>query len=82
MDTYFRLLANPNKIKNTENYNYKNINYLKLHIDKKFEKLSSKHRDKLYYIINNYINDINIVDIIIKDIINNIISDIILENEY
>lgn len=82
MDTYFRLLADPNKIKNIKNDNYKNINYLKLHINKKFEKLSSKHRDKLYYNINNYINNINIVDIIITDIINNIISEIILENEY
>ena len=72
---YFNLICNKNIISNN---NYKELNYLKEYIKKKFE-LSDKYIVDLIYInIDNYINTIDIDTIIVKEILNNIIDNIIL----
>lgn len=74
---YFNLICNKNIISNN-NSNYKDLNYLKEYIKKKFE-LSDKYIVDLIYInIDNYINTIDIDTIIVKEILNNIIDNIIL----
>lgn len=73
-DTYFRLLANPNKLLIKKEKN--KVNYLKLYIHKKFDKLEAKYINDIYTKVNNYINNIDITNIIIQDILNNIISEI------
>ena len=77
-DIYFRLLANPNKliIKKEKN----KVNYLKLYIHKKFDKIDSKYIDDIFNKVNNYINNIDITDIIISDILDTIIRDIVYGN--
>lgn len=73
-DIYFRLLANPNKLLIKKEKN--KVDYLKLYIHKKFDKLEDKYINNIYNKVNNYINKINITDIIILETINNIISEI------
>lgn len=73
-DIYFRLLANPNKLLIKKEKN--KVNYLKLYIYKKFDKIDPKYIDDIYTKVNNYINNIDITNIIIQDILNNIISEI------
>lgn len=73
-DIYFRLLANPNKILIKKEKN--KVNYLKLYIYKKFDKIEEKYINDIYTKVNNYINNIDITNIIIQDIVDNIITDI------
>ena len=73
-DIYFRLLANPNKLLIKKEKN--KVNYLKLYIYKKFDKIEEKYINDIYTKVNNYINNIDITDIIIQDILDNIISEI------
>lgn len=74
MDEYLYLLANPSK-NNKYNINtYKDINYLKLYINKKFEKEDKITKYIIYTHIDNYINSININELIINDIIDEIIK--------
>ena len=74
-DIYFRLLANPNKLIVKKQKN--KVNYLKLYIHKKFDKIDTKYIDTIFNIVDRYINNIDITDIIINDILNTIISDIV-----
>ena len=73
-DIYFRLLANPNKLLIKKEKN--KVNYLKLYINKKFDNLEDKYIKNIYIKVNNYIDKIDITDIIVQETINNIISEI------
>lgn len=74
MDKYLYLLANPSKNNKYNSNTYKDINYLKLYINKKFEKEDKITKCIIYTHIDNYINSININELIINDIIDEIIK--------
>ena len=72
----YHLLANPYKISN-KNDNIE-IDYLDIYIRNKFHNIEPTNFKLLYNNIDNYINNINIDILIIKDVLENIINKIIL----
>jgi len=70
-DHLFGLMANPNKVKYTNNY--KKINYLELYLHNKFDNLDTKSVKYLY----DYIDAIDIDKIIIKSVLEEIIDECI-----
>ena len=69
----FRLIANPNKLKNTKTY-IKNDN-LKLYINYKFN-TDTKTINNLIIYVEEFINNINLNTFIIQNILNEIITKI------
>ena len=69
----FRLIANPNKFKNTKTY-IKNDN-LKLYINSKFN-TDTKTINNLIIYVEEFINNINLNTFIIQNILNEIITKI------
>jgi len=71
----YHLLANPYKI-SKKNDNIK-IDYLDIYIRNKFHNIEPTNFILLYNNIDNYINNINIDILIIKDVLDDIINKII-----
>ena len=74
-DLLFGLMANPNKVKYTNNY--KKVDYLELYLQHKFDNLDTKSVKYLHNHINKYIDKIDIDKVEIITILDEIIDECI-----
>jgi len=74
-DHLFGLMANPNKVKYTNNY--KKMNYLEMYLQNKFDNLDTKSIKYLYNHIDKYIDNIDIDKVVIITILEGIIDECI-----